>query len=231
MKIEANKSKLSLNKNQAVRPGKKPSRETRPEAEDVSVEVPKKKSKPPKVKEPKVKTPKIKEPKIKPPKVRAPKIKIPRIKLPAIKLPSLKAPKPSFGKSGVPKVKGKKSLRIAAILGAVPMLLLAVWLGINLVKHSAPPPLFTEINLPPVPPADTNGCSVIYDSQVYNEFFTKDICDINLFSNASSMELFLDPARGEYTVAKTLAARDDVKKMMGFYRDIIRMPVFADMVK
>jgi hypothetical protein len=45
------------------------------------------------------------------------------------------------------------------------------------------------------------------------------------------MELFLDKTRGEYTVAKTLAERDDVKKMMGLYRDIIKKPLFADMVK
>jgi hypothetical protein len=226
MKIEANKSKLSLNKNQAVRQGKNPPREPGTEVEEVSVEVPKKKSKPAKIKEPKVKAPSIKAPKIK-----APKIKIPRIKLPGIKLPTLKVSKPSFKKSGTPRAKGKRSLRVAAVLGAVPVLLIAVWLGMNLVKHSAPPPLFTENNLPPVPPADTNGCSVIYDNQVYNEFFAKDICDINLFSNASAMELFLDKARGEYTVAKTLAARDDVKKMMGLYRDIIKKPVFADMAK
>ncbi len=226
MKIEANKSKLSLNKNQPSRPGKKASREPGPGAEGVSVEVPKKKSKPTRVKEPEVRTPAIKEPRI-----RVPRIRIPKIKLPSIKLPSLKVPKPSLGVSGAPKFQGKKSLYVAAVLAAVPLLLIAVWLGMNLVKHSVPPPLFTEVNLAPVPPADTNGCSVIYDNQVYNEFFTRDICDINLFSNASAMELFLDKTRGEYTVAKTLAARDDVKKMMGFYRDIIRMPVFADMVK
>ena len=114
MKIEANKSKLSLNKNQPSRPGKKASREPGPGAEGVSVEVPKKKSKPTRVKEPEVRTPAIKEPRI-----RVPRIRIPKIKLPSIKLPSLKVPKPSLGVSGAPKFQGKKSLYIAAVLAAV----------------------------------------------------------------------------------------------------------------
>jgi hypothetical protein len=101
----------------------------------------------------------------------------------------------------------------------------------NLKKHPVPKPLFTENNLPPAPPVDSNGYAYIYDNQIFNEYAQKDICDINLFRNAASIELFLDKTRGEYTVAKTLAERDDVKKMMGLYRDIIKKPLFADMAK
>jgi hypothetical protein len=208
MKIEAKKSKLNLNANQAVRPGKKPAREPKPKQEKKAAEKPQPKPKPPK-------------------KSKAPKSASPKIKLPSIKLPSLKMPKIAFPKLRAPKFKGKRS--VVMILVAVPALVVLVWLGMNLWKHSVPAPLFTESNLAPAPPADSNGCAIIYDNQVYNEFFTKDICDINLFSNAGSMEFFLDKTRGEYTVAKTLAVRDDVKKMMELYREIITRPLFADM--
>ncbi len=202
MKIEAKKSKLNLNKSQAAQLGEKPAREQQTEREEVFVE--KSKSKPRKT-------------------------RVPRIRIPSIKLPGLHVPKFAFPKLRAPRFKGKKSVYIVAILVAVPALVALVWLGMNLRKHMVPAPLFTESNLPPAPPADSNGCAIIYDNQVYNEFVTKDICDINLFSNAGAMENYLDKSRGEYTVAKTLAVRDDVKKMMGLYRDIIRKPLFADM--
>ncbi len=216
MKIEAKKDKLNLNTSQVKHAAKRPRKESAGEllSEPEKASREKRKSKPPKIKEPKVRTPKF---------------KVPKIKLPGIKLPSLKMPKFSLPKIKTPQFKGKKSAYIITILIAVPVLAAALWLGMNSRKHPVPKPLFTESNLPQVTLADSNGCAVIYDDQVYNEYFAKDICDINLFSNAGSMELFLDKTRGEYTVAKTLAVRDDVKKMMELYREIIKKPLFADM--
>jgi hypothetical protein len=131
----------------------------------------------------------------------------------------------------VPKIQGKRSVYIIALLVAIPALVIAVWLGMNLRRHPIPKPLFTESNLQPAPPEDSNGYAYIYDNQIYNEYAQKDIGDINLLRNAASIEVFLDKTRGEYTFAKTMAERDDVKKMMGLYRDIIKKPLFADMVK
>ena len=155
------------------------------------------------------------------PHVKPPKNKIPKIKLPELKFPKLR----------VPKLKGKRSIYIIAFLVAMPVLATIVWLGMNLWRNPVPKPLFAESNLPPAPPEDSNGYAYIYDNQIFNEYTSKDICDINLFRNAASVELFLDKKRGEYAFVKTLAERDDVKKMMGLYRDIIKKPLFADMVK
>ncbi len=198
MKIEAKKSKLSLNQNQPSRPGKKPARESKRAREELYAE----------------------KPKSKPPATKEPESRVPKIKLPRIKLPTL----------SVPKFKGNRSLYLIVLLVGVPALMVSIWLGMNLRKHPVPGPLFTESNLPPSPPADANGCLLVYDNQLYNEYFSRDLSDINLLRNAASMERFLDKTTGEYTVAKNLAGRDDVKKMMGVYRDIMKKPVFADTV-
>jgi hypothetical protein len=202
MKIEAKKDKFNLNK--SLNKGTKRTAAAEPAPEKSSV----------------------KKPRVKLPKIKIPKIKLPSIALPKIKLPGRKPPK-----SGVPKLKGKRSVYIIALLAAIPAMVIVVWLGMNLRKHPVPKPLFTEVNLPAVPAEDSNGYAYIYDNQIFNEYAPKDISDINLLRNAASIELFLDKTRGEYTVAKTLAERDDVKKMMGLYRDIVKKPLFADMVK
>ena len=202
MKIEAKKDKFNLNKNLNKRTKKTSAAE--PAAE---------------------------KPSGKKTRSKTPKIKMPKIKLPSISIPKIQLPGLPFQKFKVPKFKGKKSVYVIVFLALIPALALMVWLGMNLRKHSAPNPLFTEANLTHVPPEDSNGYLYIYDNQIFNEYAQKDICDINLFRNAASMELFLDKTRGEYAVAKTLAERDDVKKMLGLYRDIIKKPVFVDAVK
>ena len=83
-----------------------------------------------------------------------------------------------------------------ALLVAIPALAIIVWLGMNFRQHPVPKPLFTESNLQPAPPEDSNGCAYIYDNQIVNEYAQKDINDINLFRNAASIELFLDKTRG-----------------------------------
>jgi hypothetical protein len=158
-------------------------------------------------------------------------LKLPKIKIPKIKLSSIAFPKIKLPGLKLPKLKGKSSVYIIALLIAIPALVIIVWLGMNLRRHPVPKPLFTESNLPPAPAEDSNGYAYIYDNQIFNEYVQKDICDINLFRNAASIELFLDKTRDEYTFAKTLSERDDVKKMMGLYRDSIKKPLFADMVK
>lgn len=208
MKIEAKKSKLNMNKNQASRPVKETVREKRKKPETMYVEKP---------------TAALSRSGVS-------RIKIPRIKLPRIKLPRINLSKPAIPKPRVQKLRGKRTA-VIVVLVAVPVLLAAVWLGLNLHRHSVPGPLFTENNLPPAPPADSNGYALLYDDQIYAEYAAKDICDVNLFSNAGTIENFLDKSRGEYTVAKNLAARDDVKKLMGLYRAIIAKPLFADMAK
>jgi hypothetical protein len=213
MKIEAKKNKYNLNKHQQKRPEKATMMEPAPAKPARKKKAPEKQS----PEKPSAAKPEFKLPKIRLPKIKLPRIALPKLKLPAFRLPALKVPK--F------KVKG-----IALLIIAAPALLLAVWLGMNLRRHAVPKPLFTASNLPPAPPADTNGYSSLYDDQIYNEYFNKDMCDINLFRNASSMEAFLDKTRGEYAMARELAGRDDVKKMIGLYRDIIKMPQFADMV-
>jgi hypothetical protein len=157
--------------------------------------------------------------------------KLSKIKLPSIAIPKIQLPGLPFQKFKVPKFKGKGFVCIIIFLAVISAVVIMVWLGMNLKKHPVPKPLFTEGNLMQVPPEESNGYMYIYDNQLYNEFAQKDLGDINLFRNAASMELFLDKTRGEYTVAKTLSERDDVKKMLGLYRDIIKKPVFADAVK
>lgn len=157
--------------------------------------------------------------------------RLPKIKLPSIAIPKIQLPGVLFRKFNVPKLKGKSSVYIIALLVAIPALVIIVWLGMNLRKHPVPKPLFTEVNLPPMPPEDSNGYAYLYDNQIFNEYAQKDIGDINFLRNAATMEIFLDKTRGEYNIAKTLAEHDDVKKMLGLYRDIIKKPVFADMEK
>lgn len=212
MKIEAKKSRLNLTGSRSSRPGKVPARESRPKPEK----------------------PFVAEPRRKPPEKRIPQINMPRISLPNIRLPRITMPmlkKPDFNarKPGPPKSRGSRSKFVILVLAAIPALAVALWLGMNLRKHPVPEPLFTEGSLPPLPPADANGYAILYNNGIYNEYSPKDLCDINLLRNASSIESFLDRTRGEYTVAKNLAGREDVKKMLGIYRNIMKKEVFADM--
>ncbi len=212
MKIEAKKSKLNLAGNRDSMPGKEPAREPRPKPEKSF----------------------IAESQRQPSKKRIPLIKMPRISLTKIRLPHINLPKlkkPDFNarKPVLPKARGSRSKYIVVILAAIPALTVALWLGMNLRKHPVPAPLFTERNLPPLPPAAANGYAALYDGGIYNEYSPKDLCDINLLRNASSIESFLDKTRGEYAVAKNLAGREDVKKMLGLYRDIMKKEAFADM--
>ncbi len=158
-----------------------------------------------------------------------PRISLPAIKLPKIKLPMLKRPDSRAPKQGLPKARGSRTKYVIVLLAAIPALAVALWLGMNLRKHAVPAPLFTEGNLPQPPLADDNGYAILYDNEVYSEYSPRDLCDINLLRNASSIEFFLDKTRGEYTVAKNLAGREDVKKMLGLYREIMKKEAFADM--
>ena len=200
MKIEAKKYKYNMNKTTGKRPAQ-------PIAADRAAET----STP--------ERPRLHLPKIRVPKINLPKIRLPKIKLPGISLPMLRPPK----------LKGKRSVYLAALLVGVPVLVLITWLGMNLVHLPVRKPLFTVRDLPQTAAADSNGFALLYDDLIAGEYARTDISDTNLFRNAASLELFLDATRGEYAMAKTLAARDDVKKMIGLYRDIIKKPVFADM--
>ena len=206
MKIEV-KTKFNISGGTAKQIKRQPAREQKPEKK--SAKKPRA-EKPPVEKPPKEKT-----------RVKMPKITIPHIALPKIPVPHFK----------VPRFKGGRLRYVALVPLIAVAAVLVVWLGMNLWHRPVPKPLFTEANLPPVPAADTNGYADLYNDQVYNEFSGKDLCDANMFRNAAAMEVFLDKTRDEYNFAKTLAARDDVKKMLGLYREIITKPVFADMVQ
>lgn len=205
MKIEVKKNKYNVNKNQRKAPENAVAAETAPAAAPAQASVRK-------------------------PKFTFPKIRIPRIQLPGISLPKIRLPKLSFPKLSLPEFKGKGVLRIIIMAAAIPALAVILWLGLNLWRHSIPSPLFTQSSLPPVQPAENNGCADIYSNELYNEYFQKDLCDINIFRNAAAIENFLDKSREEYAFAKKFIQRDDVKKMLGLYRDITAKPQFADMV-
>jgi hypothetical protein len=205
MKIEV-KTKFNINAGTAKQIKRQPAREPKPEKASA--------------KKQRVETPRVEKPRVEKPRMKLPKITIPHVALPKITVPHFK----------VPRFKGKL-VYIALFPVVALVLVLVVWLGMNLWRHPAAKPLFTEANLPALAPADTNGCAYLYDDQIYNEYSTKDLSDVNMFRNAASMEVFLDKTRDEYAFAKTIAARDDVKKMMGLYHDIIIRPVFADMVQ
>lgn len=163
-------------------------------------------------------------PEVKPekkPRVTMPKITIPHIALPKIRVPHFK----------VPRFKGKRLMFLLLLPAAAFAVVLIVWLGMNLWRHPIPKPLFTEARLAAQPVVDSNGYTLLCDEQISREYSARDLSDVNMFRNASSMEVFLDKKRDEYTYAKTLAGRDDVKKMMGLYREIITKPVFADVAR
>jgi hypothetical protein len=208
MKIEV-KTKFNINGGTASQIKRQPAREQKPGKKSA-----KKQPVPEMVQE---------KPSSKKPRVTMPKITLPHIALPKISVPHFKVPRFRF--------KGMKPVYFALIPVCMIALMLILWLGMNVWKHASPKPLFTEATLKPVPSADSNGCVLLYDDQVYNEYSTKDVSDVNMFRNAASMEVFLDKTRDEYAFAKTMAGRDDVKKMMDLYREIIMKPEFADTVQ
>jgi len=206
MKIEV-KTKFNINGGTAKQIKRQPARDQKPEKKST--------------KKPRAEKPPVEKPPKEKARVKMPKITIPHIALPKIQVPHFK----------VPRFKGRPLLYVALVPLIAVAAVLVVWLGMNLWRRPVPKPLFTEASLAPVPAADTNGCADLYNDQVYNEFSGKDLCDANMFRNAAAMEVFLDKTRDEYNFAKNLAARDDVKKMLGLYREIIKKPVFADMVQ
>lgn len=199
MRIEAKKYKYSINRNTGTRPVKSAG------TERSSVASADKK-----------------------PRLKLPKISIPKIRLPRIRLPRVEGPDFTISRFQDRKRGGRPALYAAAVLAGVPLLIVAVWLGMNLISRPEPDPLFTESDLPQIPPAGSNGFTLLHDRPDAEEYGRKDIGNINLFRNAASPDAFLDPARGEYEMAKSLAARDDVKKMMRLYREIMARQVFAD---
>jgi hypothetical protein len=201
MKIEV-KTKFNMSGGTAQKIKRQPAREPKPEKKSVK------------------KAPAEKPPREKP-RITMPKITLPHVTLPKIRVPHFK----------VPRFRGRPLLYIALLPVIVLVAILVVWLGMNLWRRPVPKPLFTETNLAAAPAADTNGCALLYDEQVYNEFSGKDLADANMFRNAAAVEVFLDATRDEYNFAKTLAARDDVKKMMGLFKEITAKPVFADTVQ
>lgn len=203
MKIEAKKYKYSLNKNDGNRPAQPATAERAPRAAVAE-------------------RPRL--PGITLPKIRFPKITIPRVALPKMTMPDM-----TISRFKAPQLRGRRSLRIAAFLAGVPAAIIIAWLGVNLIHRPVPPPLFTERDLQQLPPAESNGYAYLYDDRIAGEYAAKDISDNYLFRNAASLELFLDKTRGEYSMARTLAVREDVKKMIGLYGDIMKKQVFADM--
>ncbi|MBN1496039.1 MAG: hypothetical protein JXA07_04675 [Spirochaetes bacterium] len=199
MRIEAKKYKYSINKNTGTRPMKSGG------TESVSGTSAEKKS-----------------------RLKLPKISIPKIRLPRIRRPGIEGPDFTISRFQDQKRGGRPALYFVAVLAGVPLLIVAVWLGMNLISRPVPDPLFTERDLPRILPAGSNGYTLLHDGPDAAEYGRKDIGNINLFRNAASLDAFLDPARGEYEMAKSLAARDDVRKMMRLYREIMARQVFAD---
>jgi hypothetical protein len=210
MKIEAKKSKYSVDKNIKTRPAKSTEGEPAPEKPSRAV---------PEMKAPKINIPKVKLPHIALPKIQLPKLRIPKLRFPKFKIPKLR----------IPKFQGKWSVYVIVPLVIVPVLIISAWLGMNMIRRSVPKPLYTENDLPKAPPAEINGYAYIYDNATAGEYSTKDISDNNLFRNAASIEFFLDKTRGEYAFAKTLSEREDVIKMMDLVGDIMNKSTFADM--